>query len=208
MRGALSLWDGVQSSSEESRRTAGRPSPGPSPLVPRGEGRRATAPGPPPPGPLPRQTATGEGEMAARDTLSSRRRMLPDAIRRASPPSATPTPPPKLGEGSTAVARNEQKAGGGEGPRGSRCSVSPPHRLRKFSPSPRGNERGGGRGEGRPADAVRCLSPTSFRRPPFAEPPIRRPPFTCPHPRDVFTLARDWNRGVKHGFQRMHGAAR
>jgi hypothetical protein len=28
----------------------------------------------------------------------------------------TPTPPPKLGEGSTAVARNERKAGRGRGP--------------------------------------------------------------------------------------------
>jgi hypothetical protein len=33
------------------------------------------------------------------------------------PELATGTPPPKLGEGSPAVARNEQKAGGGEGPR-------------------------------------------------------------------------------------------
>jgi hypothetical protein len=31
-------------------------------------------------------------------------------------PGASTTPPPKLGEGSTAVARNEQKAGRGRGP--------------------------------------------------------------------------------------------
>jgi hypothetical protein len=31
-------------------------------------------------------------------------------------PNPAPTPPPKLGEGSTAVARNEQKAGRGRGP--------------------------------------------------------------------------------------------
>src|SRR5687768_2884133 len=85
------------------------PSPGPSPLVPRGEGRirsrvsshPTASAGPPPPGPLPSQTARGEGEnsIALRQSTSRLDRRLggsttgtelaPDRV----PLSPCPSPP-------------------------------------------------------------------------------------------------------------------
>jgi hypothetical protein len=73
------------------------PSPGPSPLVPRGEGRirarcdehRPCGRGPPPPGPLPRQTAPGEGE----NSSALRQPALASAYRVRSARSARVTSP-------------------------------------------------------------------------------------------------------------------
>src|SRR5688500_2702214 len=97
-----------------------------------GDGHPAVRGRPPSPDPFPRKLHGGRGEFDPAPAVCSSRHLSPtqfvgegpglEGARRLAPhhpqypePPRT-TPPPKLGEGSPAVARNERKAGRGRGP--------------------------------------------------------------------------------------------
>jgi hypothetical protein len=111
---------------------------------------------PPSPDPFPRKLHGGRGEYDPAPAVFGSRHLSPTQfvgerpgeggalpahhpVRRTMHP-ATNTPPPKLGEGSPAVARNEQKAGRGRGPPAKRAmGENPPvarTRLHRDRPAP------------------------------------------------------------------------